>query len=922
MTLTDKNKIFFALIHYILVEQKNVDWILKTSLIDFTGISSLLEEKPYKSDSILDSIVDMVTSIKPYHVQFSHYFEHYQTHQENLNVKITDIVEKTIHMRFDALKSIPDLNIMFDGSVKTLPTGTEYTYGNIVYLSTENKFYIRERDEDNQLYWELINEPIYDDGFYYNKANNGFYKGNNGLLEKYSDEDAKSLMDTHKANRLFYMGLHDSDEIRKELNANFKGLEISGASFDIGKFGYDIFNYDTTDYDSPTIIYDYYFLNNLINDLIIDQSRVFKGVINELKDYFTLASLLSSHYSKVFFQTGKTRFPIPTDWKNLDLDTYKIEVYKKVGSNISLYENYEIFLNDSFIDIFSPINDRDKIYIIVKNKSSHHVEYGMISECSSYIEDSSESLRRKIVYIEDGIEEYELPIPSSLSNSNEKIAIQKVSSKGSRTPILNPEINNLKYVASLMYIGEYEHVSMVSFDYKYLYDKIYTWEDRYGRSNNVVNLYGDKFYRPEYEKDRPSELIALDPLNSLFVYQDDNTKHNIFFNDFKNKQSRTETLSKSYSTITSLEESENGTIESITLSSTDNFDNAPAKVLINSEIMLYNSLDRETNTISELKRSCDGTFFFINGISTNGDKKTHSVGDKAIPIREDEWDEIKRNNVYKNYVVRSKDQKIYDCPSGLKKTSTVRVKKLSTMKLLENVDLATETIKISSGEVIDGESYKELKQGRKVNGYIILPDGTTISKNWSLKINGDSIPFDTIYPDTNSNGYCIEDFSLPEKYIGYGSKIIYDTSSEVYGSITQYINDFSVQMVEGDNSFDIIIENDETYAIDESGEKVFRIVGSYIENDNVLSLGKNVYIYRQALNDVTNDFYQDEIYFGHIDVDNILYRDDGTIYGKVENLRIQEITTQVTIEEELNKHDSILINIHNFKYTGSTNNNW
>ena len=48
------------------------------------------------------------------------------------------------------------------------------------------------------------------------------------------------------------------DEIKKDINANFKGIEINGSVFDIGKFGYDIFDYDTEDYDSPTIIYDYY----------------------------------------------------------------------------------------------------------------------------------------------------------------------------------------------------------------------------------------------------------------------------------------------------------------------------------------------------------------------------------------------------------------------------------------------------------------------------------------------------------------------------------------------------------------------------------------------------------------------------------------------------------------------------------------
>ena len=177
----------------------------------------------------------------------------------------------------------------------------------------------------------------------------------------------------------------------------------------------------------------------------------------------------------------------------------------------------------------------------------------------------------------------------------------------------------------------------------------------------------------------------------------------------------------------------------------------------------------------------------------------------------------------------------------------------------------SEIIKISSPEVIDAESLKKLKS-KSV--------GDPVYGEWVLKINNDSVPFTTIYKDS-SNAYCIEDFTLPEEYIGYGSKIIYDTNSTIYGSITSYINDFSVQMIEGDSTFNIIVDNNETYAVNESGEKIFRIAGSDIgTGQSIDSLGNTVYIYRQALNDVTNDFYQDEIYFGYIDSDNILYKDD------------------------------------------------
>ena len=37
MPAQDKNRIFFGLVHYILSEQSNVDWIFKTSVINYTG---------------------------------------------------------------------------------------------------------------------------------------------------------------------------------------------------------------------------------------------------------------------------------------------------------------------------------------------------------------------------------------------------------------------------------------------------------------------------------------------------------------------------------------------------------------------------------------------------------------------------------------------------------------------------------------------------------------------------------------------------------------------------------------------------------------------------------------------------------------------------------------------------------------------
>ena len=124
--LIDKNKLFFGLIHYILSEQNNVNWLIRSSLIDITGVSNVLEEKPYKRDSILQDVVDYITEMKPYHVQFSHYFEHYKTASETVSIPGKDWIEPTINLQFDSLQSYPDINKIFYAVVSGLPNDEKY----------------------------------------------------------------------------------------------------------------------------------------------------------------------------------------------------------------------------------------------------------------------------------------------------------------------------------------------------------------------------------------------------------------------------------------------------------------------------------------------------------------------------------------------------------------------------------------------------------------------------------------------------------------------------------------------------------------------------------------------------------------------------------------------------------------------------
>ena len=77
MSALDRNKIFFGLVHYILSEQKNVDWILKTSLVNFTGINSTVTDQKYEKKSLSHDIIDYIHQVKPYHVQFEQFIEKY-----------------------------------------------------------------------------------------------------------------------------------------------------------------------------------------------------------------------------------------------------------------------------------------------------------------------------------------------------------------------------------------------------------------------------------------------------------------------------------------------------------------------------------------------------------------------------------------------------------------------------------------------------------------------------------------------------------------------------------------------------------------------------------------------------------------------------------------------------------------------------
>lgn len=118
MSYSDKNKIFFGLLHYIFSEQSNVDWAFKTSLINFTGINENISQKKYKNNSISNDIIKYVREVKPYHVQFDHYIEKFTSKSDDVKIIANESLFPEINVRYDAVSTKPDIedNIYCEGS--------------------------------------------------------------------------------------------------------------------------------------------------------------------------------------------------------------------------------------------------------------------------------------------------------------------------------------------------------------------------------------------------------------------------------------------------------------------------------------------------------------------------------------------------------------------------------------------------------------------------------------------------------------------------------------------------------------------------------------------------------------------------------------------------------------------------------------
>ena len=205
----DKNTIFFNLIHYVLSEQANVNWILKTSLINFTGLSTDVNYSKFKKPNLLNEILEYLTYIKPYHTKFDQFIEKYTS--KNDSVKVQGDRKETTDGSF----------IVIHNLVEFLDIKEEIRFDNVSLIPDIKKY-----------------ESI-----------------------KYNQDALRDFWNTTSANRLYSNTTKDLDKISELLHGGFKGLTVYGGDYLIDTYGYDSRPYDTNLYDAPNITYEYFIID-------------------------------------------------------------------------------------------------------------------------------------------------------------------------------------------------------------------------------------------------------------------------------------------------------------------------------------------------------------------------------------------------------------------------------------------------------------------------------------------------------------------------------------------------------------------------------------------------------------------------------------------------------------------------------------
>jgi hypothetical protein len=871
MSLMDKNKIFFGLIHYILSEQKNVDWVLKTSLINFVGLSGGMSNKGYQSNSIVDNIIDYIYQVKPYHVQFAEFIEKFKNDIEIVNVDTDDVANTTLSIRYDALSTKPDKELVYDYETSLEPENVKYKW-----------------------------------------------------------------LDTNMANRLYLTKTKDEDEIMEIMNSYFKGLTISGGEFDIERFGYEEFLYESALYDSPTIEYDYMMVNFNENTQV--------------------------PYEKKFVLSGKSVFEFEYEPKSpVDI---VIEKENLITGEKKRIDDRQVIIQDNryTIDIFTGIEDYDKVTIYVVDNFNQENDREFIYVATPFEPSDSNILFRDYKQLEENVR---LPMPE-IDIDREKIVILRETKDKIRTRITNFTKEDTDIII-FDTLDEFDTIIMVVLDYKFVYDKVYAWDDRFGRSNNltyqeingydtddhlrkVTRLSGDKFLRANYEYDRPSELTVSYPQSSFTSYKyDDNGNVEVFRMNYKNDMLETQLSQTSGPTIEEIFET-NGVVSKIRVSdvsklvTTDNLNMA----LVNSEIIGFTRVNEEDNSILGLMRGIGGSV--ISNLK---------VGDKLYPYVENSWtkipfdsknvshkvkfngdgtelvlEQLSENTNYTTYEIKDGETTLtptfreyngkmykcvekntspidfenteefeaymnkywkempdgscgFDCPTGITKNHTISVYKLPILHLAKDFKKGDTEMLITLGEYDVSVLGLEQENGIYTGKLYIGDDIIDIKK-----------------AEITENGFLVSDFTmLPSKYAN--EEIIYSKDENIYSAVPYemssdyYYTDLFTDYYIG--TYTKTKVRSTGYITNERGEKIFEISKSGV-----------VYTYVTSTDD--DDTTKEE--FGYIDNDIIYDKDDNEVC-KIVRARddmnsgeVYKAVRKLIITEQTHCGETILINAY------------
>ena len=374
MSALDKNKIFFGMVKYILSEQKNVDWVFKTSIMSYNGAKQSLTDT--SSNDVMNNLIDFIYEMKPYHVQFSEFQSGYEPDMELCNVSCVDKSTLYSTIRFDNIDPVPS-------------------------------------DEFRKAYKKYQEDPV-------------------------QYPLSKDWLTTSLANRIAYTKVHynkdmpTDEEFHNMTRSDFKGTVLTGSDFQSDIFGYDILNYDTDQYDSPTVIYDYCLRDMTEPENMRLAKFVYDPVDKKWKrspgNYQTTPEYM---YEKEIISVGETNFSISYDGE-LTKNDIQLLLYKNNTQNFMVVTDYSMVHSGVYqFEVFVDILDGDTLYIQILKNEKLDKEY--VYNAMAFEEQDSDNIKRKIIPLTEQVVVDE-PEPNIVSK---RLLVIKQMVNGSRVPYEN-----------------------------------------------------------------------------------------------------------------------------------------------------------------------------------------------------------------------------------------------------------------------------------------------------------------------------------------------------------------------------------------------------------------------------------------------------------------------------------------------------